>query len=136
MLQAALLIAWVAGISTACSAPDTDILAVSSEGVGAWDVAQAQVDGTTLTADVCISDLDVADAVSHRLLMQLKNKGYERIDLAMYATAEGGGARVEKVAWTPDQGKQMQQGRQAAQNPCARRDAADAPTAAPPNHTQ
>lgn len=111
--------------SAACGAPDTDIMATSSEDVGPWDVALAQVTGDALAADVCISDADAADTVGHRLLLQLRNKGYQRITLTMYA-GQAEVADVRKVNWSRNEGTQVQAAGRAEQNPCTPRNAANA----------
>ncbi|MBS1818260.1 MAG: hypothetical protein JSU08_10045 [Acidobacteria bacterium] len=114
--------------AAACSPPETDIVAANTEGTGAWDVANAQANGTSLTADVCMSRGSSADVVSDRLLLQLRNKGYEQIDLTMVA-GENGKTEVRKVSWSPQQGKQMQDASEGGgQNPCAARNVANAPT--------
>ena len=103
--------------TVACSRPNTDIVATVSEDVGAWDVLNAQAQGPTLTADVCMERAGSADDVSERLLMQLRAKGFQQIDLTMYGR-DGKETQVRKVRWTPTSGKQMQQGAAAGQSPC------------------
>jgi hypothetical protein len=110
--------------AAACSPPLTDIVATAAEDVGPWDVANAKAEGDRLTADVCLHDLDEADAVSDRLLLQLLNKGYSHIQLSMHGRQEEGSSR-QQVTWTREQGKQMQPGSQAADSPCT----AEAPAA-------
>jgi hypothetical protein len=105
-------------VTVACSPPTTDILATVSEDVGAWDVLNAQAQGPTLTADVCMDRAGSADDVSERLLMQLRAKGFQQIDLTMYGR-DGKETQVRKVRWTPTSGKQMQQGSATGDSPCA-----------------
>jgi hypothetical protein len=114
----ALLAACLVSIS-ACSRPLTDIVATASDDVGPWDVANAQARDRTLTATVCMHAPGSADQISDRLLLQLVNKGYDRIDLAMFAPAGEGGAVRRQVSWTAQQGKQMQAESPASDNPCA-----------------
>jgi hypothetical protein len=108
-------------VTSACSRPFTDITATSSEDVGPWDVANAKVNAETLTADVCMSDIDAADMVSDRLLLQLRNKGFRNITLAMYSVEGKNGAQRREVTWSPDRGKQLSPASQAGQDPCAER---------------
>lgn len=115
-----LAIALSIAFSVGCSQPFTDIVATNSEDVGAWDVANAQVNGTQLSADVCMQQMDEAEAVSDRLLLQLRNKGYDRIQLAMYAPDDGQVQR-QQVTWSTTGGKQMQGASQSGENPCAAR---------------
>jgi hypothetical protein len=111
-------LAVAAAFSLGCSQPFTDIVATNTEAVGAWDVANAQANGTQLTADVCMQQMDAADEVSDRLLLQLRNKGYDRIQLAMYAP-DGEQSQKQQVTWSTRNGKQMQGASQASDNPCA-----------------
>jgi hypothetical protein len=113
-----LAIAFSIAFSVGCGQPFTDIVATNSADVGAWDVSNAQVNGTQLSADVCLQQMDKAEAVSDRLLFQLRNKGYDRIQLAMYAPHDGQMQR-QQVTWSATGGKQMQGASQSADNPCA-----------------
>lgn len=113
-------IAFTAAFSLGCSQPFTDIVATNSSDVGAWDVSNAQVNGTQLTADVCMDRIDEADAISERLLFQLRNKGYDRIQLALYAP-DGAQTRTRQVTWSTSTGRQMQGVSDAGENPCAAR---------------
>ncbi len=117
-LSCALIAACVVSID-ACSRPLTDIVATTSEDVGPWDVANAQARDRTLTANVCMHRSGSADEISNRLLLQLINKGYDRIELAMFAPASEGGAVRQQVSWTAQGGKQLQPESQASDNPCA-----------------
>jgi hypothetical protein len=124
----ALLLCAACGLA-GCSQPFTDIVAINTEATGPWDVSDAKVSGNALTANVCMEHSGEADEISHRLLFQLRNKGYQKIDLTMYAPAgNGSAAQQQQVTWTPDQGKQLQPASQASQNPCAKRNDANAPT--------
>jgi hypothetical protein len=118
LLRCALIAACVVSID-ACSRPLTDIVATTSEDVGPWDVANAQARDRTLTANVCMHRPGSADDISDRLLLQLINKGYDRIELAMYAPASEGGAVRQQVSWTAQGGKQLQPESQVSDNPCA-----------------
>jgi hypothetical protein len=113
-----LLLAFGTAFTLGCSRPLTDIVANSSEDVGAWDIANAHVNGRTLAADVCLQKMDESDKVSERLLLQLRNKGYDRIELAMYSAGDGQTQR-RPVTWTSSSGTEMQQPSQSSQNPCA-----------------
>jgi hypothetical protein len=133
-LLAAVVLSCAAG--AACSQQLTDIVADVSEDTGPWDVTNAQVNGDQLRADVCMAQPDAADTVSDRLLLQLRNKGYQRIDLNMIAVKDGK-ATAQQVSWSTKQGKQMQAQSPASQNPCATRNAANQPTnelSPPPNN--
>jgi hypothetical protein len=105
-------------VTGACSPPLTDISATSTEDVGPWDVADAQVEGGALNAVVCMSDTDAADKISDRLLLQLRNKGYARINLSMVASDREGKTRQQLVSWTAREGKQMQAASDVTQNVC------------------
>jgi len=59
-----------------------------------------------------------AEEVSNRLLMQLRNKGYQRIELATF-TEDGGHVRRQQVSWTPHGGKHVQTEGQSSGNPRA-----------------
>lgn len=112
-----LTLAAATAFTLGCSQPFTDIVATNSADVGAWDVSNAQVHDRQLTADVCMQKIDSADEVSDRVLFQLRNKGYDQIQLAMYAPV---GDRVERqqVTWSTQNGKQMQGASPAGENPC------------------
>jgi hypothetical protein len=103
----------------ACSPPMTDIVATNTEFVGEWDVANAQANGGTLKADVCMSNLEAADEVSDRLLMQLRSRGFERIDLALIGKDSNGSVQQRGVVWTPREGKQMQAAGSVGEDRCA-----------------
>jgi hypothetical protein len=113
-----LAIVFALAFSLGCSRPFTDIVATNSEDVGPWDVSNAHANGRQLTADVCLHEIDSAAAVSDRLLFQLQNKGYDRIQLAMYATS-GGQTERDQVSWSAETGKQMQGAAATSENPCA-----------------
>jgi hypothetical protein len=125
-LCAFLLLGCAFAAASGCSTPLTDITATASEDVGAWNVTNAKANGDVLTANVCMEDPDSADAVSDRLLLQLRNKGYQRIELSMYAPG-GEGARQQQVTWSTREGKQLLAATQAGQNPCDARNAASEP---------
>jgi hypothetical protein len=108
--------------TAACSRSLTDITATTSDDVGPWDVANAQVSGNQLKADVCSASSGAADTISDRLLMQLRSKGYQRIELSVFA-AEGDDTAQQQVIWTPQEGKQMQPVSRTSDNPCATRQA-------------
>jgi hypothetical protein len=61
-----------------------------------------------------------ADEVSDRLLFQLRNKGYQKIELTMFGK-DGGSVQQRQVTWSPDAGKQMQQPSQTSDSRCANR---------------
>ncbi len=103
--------------SVACSPPMTDIVATVSEDVGHWDVINAHTQDRTLTADLCLARASSADAVSERVLMQLRSRGLERVDLTMYGR-EGREVKSQKVSWTLASGKQLQEASTSGQNPC------------------
>jgi hypothetical protein len=104
-------------VTAGCSRPRTDIVATVSEDVGHWDMVNAQEQGQRLTADVCMERAGSAAEVSERLLMQLRKKSYDQVELTMYGR-DGQDVQVQKVSWTAASGKQMQQGGAASQNPC------------------
>ena len=110
----------------ACSPPLTDITSTASGDVGAWDVTGAKVNGDVLTANVCMERSGSAEAISDRLLLQLRNKGYQRIELVMYAPGDDG-VEQRQVSWSTREGKQMQAVTRAGQNPCETRNAANEP---------
>jgi hypothetical protein len=114
----AIALAFSAAFTLGCGQPFTDIVANDTSQVGAWDIENAHVDGRQLTADVCMAHPDSAEAVSDRALFQLRNKGYDHIQLTMYAPADG---QVQKrqVTWSANGGKQMQEGSQSSEDPCA-----------------
>lgn len=59
---------------------------------------------------------EAAEAVSDRVLLQLRNNGFRRIELDL--VAEDGSAR--RAVWTPAESRQMQEGAQTGgRNPCA-----------------
>ncbi|MGE3956966.1 MAG: hypothetical protein AB7H96_09640 [Vicinamibacterales bacterium] len=127
MLQAWMGTALLAGTCAGCTPPDTDIMATSSEGTGPWDLTNVQVNGGTLTADVCVARDEAVDTVSDRVLRQLRNKGYERFELTMYAGAEGTSAQARRVSWSPTEGKRSGDASAATSSPCAASDEANPP---------
>ena len=98
----------------------TDLRATDSQDVGAFDIANARANGDRLTAQVCVARPGSAEDVSDRVLHELMNKGYNRIDLDLISSDPKGGAERRQVTWTPDQGKQMQGPSKTGDNPCLR----------------
>jgi hypothetical protein len=121
------LLTSAAAVIGACASPETDIVATYSGDTGPWDVSDAHADGAMLKANVCMSRASAADEVSDRLLLQLRSKGYERIELSMFAPAGDGQTSQRLVSWTPTQGKQLQPPSTAGQDPCAARNEANEP---------
>ena len=101
-------------LGAGCSPPQTDIVATVSEDVGPFDIADARAEGDQLSARVCVANADAAEKVVDRVLLQLRNKGYQRIELDVIA--EGGERQL--VVWTPA-GRQAQPSTAGGDNPCA-----------------
>jgi hypothetical protein len=96
----------------------TDLRATDSQDVGPFDIANAHANGDRLSAQVCVARPGSAVEVSDRVLHELMNKGYRRIDLDVISGSSDGGAERRQVTWTPDQGKQMQPSSRTGDNPC------------------
>ncbi len=102
-------------VAGACSPPVTDIVATVSEDVGAFDLAGATREGDTFRAFLCVEHGSESDTIANRVLLQLRNKGYQRIELAVTPTD---GSDASRAVWTPSGGVQMDAGRAAGENPC------------------
>jgi hypothetical protein len=112
-----LALAFSAAFSIGCGQPFTDIVANDSWQVGAWAIENRQVDGRRLTADVCMERPDSADEIRDRALFQLRNLGYDQIELTMYARDDD---QVQKrqVTWSTKGGTQTQEATQSSDDPC------------------
>jgi hypothetical protein len=111
------LLAFCLAGTLACDRPITDIVATASDDVGPFEIANEHTTDATLTANLCIEQASEADTIIERVLFQLRNKGYQRIELDVVPTG-GEGRRL--AVWTPREGTQVN-GVAAAggENPCA-----------------
>lgn len=107
----------LAGTLACGDRPLTDIVATASDDVGPFDIANAQTTDATLKANLCIERAAEADTIIDRVLFQLRNKGYQRIELDV-VPAGGEGRRT--AVWTPREGTQVSGAAAAGgENPCA-----------------
>jgi hypothetical protein len=130
---------WLLLLSVGCkgSSQVTDLESSNTQDVGAFEIANAHANGDRLTAQVCVSRAGSADDISDRVLHELMNKGYSRIDLEMFSNTGKGTTERRQVSWTPAQGKQIQAAASTGENPCLT--AAQVPTAGQPGrerHTE
>ena len=111
----------LAGTLACGDRPITDIVATASDDVGPFEIANAHTTDATLTANLCIEQASEADTIIERVLFQLRNKGYQRIELDV-VPASGEGRRM--AVWTPREGTQVSGAAAAGgENPCAPADA-------------
>jgi hypothetical protein len=98
--------------------PDTDIVRITTEDIGDYDVSAIHT-ASTLTATVCADDPSNAESIVHRLVGQLEGKGYTsmRFDVTG-AAAERGQRPMTHVTWTARQGLRVV-GRDTAPTPSA-----------------
>jgi hypothetical protein len=98
------LAAGVVMISAAsCAQPQTDIVAITTEDVGPYEVVNVTT-GKSLTATVCVADPAHADTVARRIVQQLGNHSFESIALDLVGPSRSGQAEVEHFVWTPRDG--------------------------------
>jgi hypothetical protein len=82
----------------------TDVIATSTESIGAYDVVGIASGDRGFTATVCMADASHASAVSERVIDQLIDHGYVSITLHLVAMSPHGPTAVKQVQWTPQDG--------------------------------
>jgi hypothetical protein len=95
-------------VTTGCAWawPQTDIVGISTEDIGDYDVA-ATVQGDAVTATVCVDQPDNDVAIASRIVHELYGKGYRSMQFDMVPAGSNANADVTHAAWTIDRGVQV-----------------------------
>ncbi len=95
-------------VVSACGAlwPVTDIVQISSEDVGDFEV-EASRTGDTFTATVCAVRPDNAERIVRRIVSQRFGKGYKTMRFDVMPWGENARGPVRHLTWTASAGVQM-----------------------------
>lgn len=94
--------------SLACSTPQTDIVATSTERIGEYYVAQAHAADGRISLQVCTTSGADIDRIAGRIVQQLLNQGYAGVTLELGPAASGGAAEVTRVNWSREHGSRVE----------------------------
>jgi len=98
MSRGSLLIAAAALLTaSACTPPQTDIVATTTEDVGDYRLIQT-VEGRRLLGRVCVANPTHADEIARRIVQQVASMHYEQVQLELYAQS----APLRLYVWTPN----------------------------------
>jgi hypothetical protein len=109
---ATLLLVLGATLLPACGRPRTDIVAITTEDVGPFDM-QAQMTDSGLAGHVCLEEPRSSGEVVARIVQQLANHNYPAITLDVYSPQRP----VARYLWTRSGQRQDPLGSSA--NPCS-----------------
>jgi hypothetical protein len=71
-------------VAAACEAPETDIVATSTEAVGNFSLSGA-VQGNAYEGRVCVDEPGHADEIARRIVQQLANHQFSTVTLDVYS---------------------------------------------------
>ena len=91
----------------ACSAPQTDIVATSTERIGEYQVSEARRADGKLSLQVCTAPGANIDRIAARIVQQLLNQGYADVTLELGPPASESQAEVTRVTWSRSQGRRV-----------------------------
>jgi hypothetical protein len=111
-----LLALWTA-VSTGCTRPRTDIVAATTEDVGAYDL-QARITDQGLVATVCVANARSTDEIITRIVQQLANHNYASMTFDVYSADRA----IARYVWT--RAGQRREGTAEPRNPCHGRESA------------
>jgi hypothetical protein len=94
----------------ACSTPQTDIAATSTERIGEYQVTEARRADGQLSLEVCTAAGANIDRIAARIVQQLLNQGYADVTLELGPPPSGSQAEVTRVTWSRDKGRRVVSG--------------------------